>query len=138
MKRILSSLGLVAILFFAVNGTALGAVSSLSLDSKAYLSDSKTSAVATGTVICTAGNSADITVVVVQSSGKVDGAASGTQTVLCSGLVQAYSVTVHVAVGSSLKKGPAVAVFSAVDQGDPNVPGDETSFPTQTAGIKIG
>jgi hypothetical protein len=47
-------------------------------------------------------------------------------------------VTVHVAVGSSLKKGPAVAVFSAVDQGDPNLPGDETSFPTQTAGIKIG
>jgi hypothetical protein len=137
MKRFLSSLGLVAILFFAANGPALADVSSLTLNSKVYLSDSKTSATATGTIVCPIGNSVDVTVVVVQSSGQVDGAATGSDTVICTGQVQDYSVTVPVAIGSSLKKGPAVAVFSAFDEGDPNDFTDDSSFPTQTQGVKI-
>jgi hypothetical protein len=53
-----------------LSGTASASVSSLTLDSKAQLSASKTDAVATGTIVCTAGDSVDISVVIPADLGE--------------------------------------------------------------------
>jgi hypothetical protein len=115
-----------------MSGTASASVSSLTLDSKAQLSSSKTSAVATGTIVCTAGDSVDVTVAILQSSGKVSALSQGDATITCSGQVQAWAVTTNVITGSGLKDGPANAVSTAFDSTD------GTSFPVQAQGIHLG
>jgi hypothetical protein len=133
MKRLVVLTSTALVFGFALlGGTAWASVSSLTLDSKAQLSATKTQATATGTVVCTAGDSVDITVVILQSSGQVDAASQGTATITCTGQVQAWAVTTDVVIGSSFKKGPATAIFAATDTTD------NTFFPTQTQGLKLG
>ena len=112
----------------ALGGTASAAVSSLTLNSKATLSASKTSAVATGTIVCPSGTEARVTVVITQTSGRTETAAQGTTEVTCTGQVQSWSVTSNVVIGSAFKAGPATALFNACDT---------TCYPTQTKGIKL-
>ena len=136
-----SALGFVALLFA---GTAL-AVSSLTIDGKATLSDSKTSVVATGTIVCPVGFFANVNVTVVQSSGQADTHGFGTDDFICSGQVQSWAVLVNVFIGEAYKPGPAIALFSANScSGDPTIPPDPdedpifcTFIPTSVEGIKI-
>jgi hypothetical protein len=131
VKRTVLLTALVLVLSFAVHGTASASVSNLTLDAKAQLAASKISAVATGTVTCTAGDDVSVSVVIVQASGKVNAAATGSASVTCTGTVQTVAVTTDVVVGAALKHGPAIAVFSASDNTD------STSFPTLTQDIKL-
>ena len=132
MKRLIVLAGAIAVLASVSGGTASASVASLTLDSKAQLSATKTQAAATGTIVCTAGDSIDVTVAILQSSGKTSALAQGTATITCSGQVQAWAVTTSVIVGSSLKNGPANAVFTAFDSTD------GTSFPVEAQGIHLG
>lgn len=133
MKRLVVLTGMVLALGLAVPGTASASASSLTLDPKADLSAGKTSAVATGTIVCTAGDEVLVEVEVLQSSGKLDAAGVGSATIfVCSGQVQTWAATVDVVVGAAFKHGPATALFLAVDTTD----GAQT--PTQTQGIKLG
>lgn len=134
MKRFGVLVAIVTMLFVATFGTTSAFITSLTLDSKADLSASKSSVVVTGTIICSPDmmttEDADISVVVTQASGQVEVAGSGETTVDCSGTVQVWSATVNVVTGPAFKHGPAVAIFSAFDSS-----GDD--FPTQTKGLKI-
>jgi hypothetical protein len=133
MKRCFVLFALVMTVMLALTGTASASTSLLNLDSRAILSDTKTSGIATGSIVCTAGNEVSISVVLLQSSGKVDTAAQGFQTLTCTGAVQTFAVTTDVVLGNPLlKKGPATTIFSASDSTD------GTSFPTQVQGVKIG
>src|SRR5712691_711732 len=96
MKRLIVLASMALTLTVALSGTASASVSSLTLDSKAQLSATKTQAVATGTIVCNAGDSVDISVIIQQSSGKVDAASTGDATVTCTGQVQAWAVTTSV------------------------------------------
>jgi hypothetical protein len=128
----------------AIVGSAL-AVSSLSLDDKATLSDSKTSVTATGTIVCPVGFFATVNVTVVQSSGQADTHGFGSDDFTCSGQVQTWSVVVNVFIGEAYKSGPAIGLFSASScTGDPSIPPDDeddpvvcTAFPASVQGIKI-
>lgn len=143
MKKVLLALalGFVAMVF---SGSA-SAVSSLTVDSKATLSDSKTSVVATGTIVCPTGFFANVTVAVVQSSGQTDTHGFSSDDFICSGQVQSWSVVVNVFIGESYKNGPATALFSATScSADPSIPPDDeddeifcTTMPTSVEGIKI-
>jgi hypothetical protein len=101
-------------------------ISNLTLDSQASLGATKTSVVATGTVICSSGDDVDVSVVIIQSSGKVDAAGSGFGTFTCTGTLQTYSVVVNLIVGTQFKNGPATALFGAFDTS-----GDSTMTFTQ-------
>lgn len=131
MKRLMVLIGMVLTLSLALYGTATASVSSLTLNQKADLAASKTAVVVSGTIVCAAGDSANISVVITQSSGQVDAAGSGDATVVCSGTVQSWSATVQVVIGAAFKHGPATAIFSAFDTTD------GTFFSTQTRGIKL-
>lgn len=131
MKRFFFILGVALTLSLASIGTASASVSSLTLNAKADLSASQTSAVATGTIICTSGDSVDVQVVIIQSSGKVDNAGAGDATVTCTGQVQTWAVVVNSVTAPTFKHGPANAILSAFDSTD------NTSFPTQAQGIKL-
>ena len=106
-------------------------MSSLTLDSKARLSASKTSAVATGTIVCTAGNEVEVVVVITQTSGRTETAGQGRQTLTCTGAVQTWAVTTNVVIGTAFKPGPANALFAAFDRTS------NDNHPTQTRGIKL-
>jgi hypothetical protein len=131
MKRVVVLIGLVLALSLALYGTASASVSSLTLDTKADLAASKTAVVVSGTIVCSGGDSVDVSVIITQSSGQVDAAGSGSATVTCSGTVQTWSATVQVVIGAAFKHGPATAIFSAFDNTD------STFFPTQTRGLKL-
>jgi hypothetical protein len=124
--------GLALALVVALGGTASATAGLPTLDPKATLSASKTAAVATGTIVCTAGDEVEVTVIIQQSSGGTNAAAQGTGSVLCSGQVQTWAVTAEVQLGAGFKKGPAVALLGAQDLTD-------GSFASgQTLGLKLG
>jgi hypothetical protein len=128
VKRALLLVALVLTLTLALHGTASAAVMSLTLAAKAQLSASKTSAVATGTIVCPEGSTAKVTVVITQTSGRTETASQGTTEVTCTGAVQTWAVTSNVVIGAAFKAGPATALFNACDP---------TCYPTQTKGIKL-
>jgi hypothetical protein len=130
MKRLLLLLALVVTLGIASFSPVSATVASVTLDPKADLSDSRISAVATGTIVCDAGMSVDITVIIIQSSGKTDSTGTGTGTEICTGQVQTWSATVNVLLGAEFKHGPAVALFAATTE-------DGESSATLSQGIKL-
>ena len=132
MKRLALLAGLALALVVALGGTASAAVNNPTLNPKAALSASKTAAVATGTIVCTAGDEVEVTVIIQQASGGTNAAAEGTGKVLCSGQVQVWAVTADVQLGAGFKKGPAVALLGASDLTD------NTFVPAQTLGLKLG
>ena len=131
MKRFALLAVLVAALSIGLAGTASAFVSSLNADAKADLSASKTEAVVTGTIVCTAGDVVNVGAAIVQSSGKVDALAAGSTTITCTGGVQTFAVTTTVVLGSALKHGPAVVIVGAFDTTD-------STFQELTQGIKLG
>lgn len=130
MKRLLLLFAIVATLGVASVSPALATVASITLDPKADLSDTKISVVATGTIVCDAGMSVDITVIIIQSSGKTDSTGTGIGTEACTGQVQTWSATVNVLLGTGFKHGPAVALFGATTD-------DGESSATLSQGIKL-
>ncbi len=133
-KRMTLLVALVLTLTLALHGTASAAVSSLTLDAKARLL-SKTSAVATGTIVCPLGNEATVRVVITQASGRTESAGQGETTITCTGAVKTWAVTTNVVIGTAFKSGPAIAIFNASDRGEY---GGDTYYPTQTQGITLG
>jgi hypothetical protein len=132
VKRLLVLFGLVMMLGLVVAMPAAAFVNIPTLNPKATLSASGTSAVVSGTITCTAGDEVGIDIIIQQASGQVNAAGQGQATITCNGQVQNWSATVDVLIGSSFKKGPAVVLFSASD----NTDGNDT--PALTQGIKLG
>ena len=140
MKRLLLACG-IALAFGAVlTGTAL-AISS-TINSKAQLSADKTSAFASGTIICSAGSTASVTVIITQSSGKTDTTGSGnSDDITCTGMVQPWTATVPVNLsGEAFKSGPAVVLYQAsacTVSTDPSIPPFCENTSLATTGIHL-
>jgi hypothetical protein len=118
MKRRLFALSVVVALGIGLAVTLSASVSSLTVDAHGTLAASKISVTSTGTIVCTSGDSVDVTVVILQTSGKVQVAATGDTTVSCNGDVQAWAVVSDVVVGSNLKAGPAIVLAQTFDSTD--------------------
>jgi hypothetical protein len=126
MKKLILTLAAVVMATGLFASGAHAFISGLTLDAKASLDATKTSVVATGTVVCSSGDDVDVSVVIVQSSGKVNAAGTGFGTFTCTGTLQTYSVVVNLIVGTQFKNGPATALFGAFDSS-----GDSTMTFTQ-------
>lgn len=101
-----------------VTGSASAVVAAIDGDDTVILSDTKTSATASGTVVCTAGNQVNIQVNVIQTSAGVDAVSLGSSDITCTGQVQTWSVTTNIVIGSRFKRGPATLGFAGFDLTD--------------------
>jgi hypothetical protein len=136
MQRLLLGCVLASIFAFAINAVASADTQSLTIDPKASLSGSKTAVTVTGTIVCDAGDTGSVTVIVQQSSGKTDAVGTGTTgDFSCTGQVQNWSAVVNVLLGTNFKNGPALALFGASTT--PSGGGSPSSSPLQNAGIHI-
>ena len=130
MKKLILTFATVILVTGLFASGAQAFISSLTLDSQASMSPTKTSVVATGTVICSSGDDVDVVVAILQSSGKVDAVGQGFGTFTCTGTLQTYSVVVDLIAGTQFKNGPAIALFAASDTSG-------GSWPTTTQGIHL-
>ena len=133
MHRLGMLFAVVLTLTVLLGGSASAFVSTLQLDAKGSLAASKTAATVTGTIVCDAGHEVELSIVVLQNSGKISSGAQSGPTITCTGHVQAWSATVDVVVGSAFKHGPATALFGATDITDE----PDTAFPSQTRKIRL-
>lgn len=116
-------------LSLAMLGTASAQVTDVSLDGKASLSPTKTSGLATGTIICTRGEEVSINIVIFQTSGKIDATATGSESITCAGGVQPWTVPFDLLDGTTLKHGPASALVQVFDS--------DSDLTLLTTGVKL-
>ena len=127
MKKLLLAGVLALGVSLSVFSFASASVSSLTVSPKADLLPGKTSVVVNGTIVCTQGDTVDVTAIVIQGNS----AATGTTSVTCTGAVQNWAAGADTVIGSSLKNGPASYLSQAFDNTD------GTSFPTIVGGLHL-
>jgi hypothetical protein len=129
MKRAFLQCLVVLGLSLSMLGTASAQVFSVSLDSKASLSPTKTSGLATGTIFCTRGEVLNINIVIFQTSGKINATGTGSRSIICGEGVQSWTVQFDLLDGTSFKHGPASALVRVVDS--------DNDVTLLTAGVKL-
>jgi hypothetical protein len=110
---------------------ALADISALTIDRQADLLMDGTVVHVTGLAQCTAGESASLSVSIVQSQGRLLNTGTGFTTFDCDGTVQAWEVLVS-AVAGSYQNGPATAIVSMSSSGE-----DDTDFRTVSLTIHL-
>ena len=101
--------------FVLTVGAASADIVSLAIDQNANLLAGRTQATLTGTIECTATESASITVHIYQPTGRLLNIGIGTLTVpvTCTGGSDVWTIDVSAIPGLNFKPGPATAVASA-------------------------
>src|SRR5215470_6986805 len=105
--------GFVAALGLVASGSASGEISSFTVDSRATLSADRAGATVTGTITCTEGDAASVSVNIVQVVGRKLTTASGSTEISCTGAVQGWSAAAHTFGTTTLRLSPGAATVGA-------------------------
>jgi len=101
--------------FMMVGGAAFADTSSVGIDPTGVLSANRASATLTGTAVCTAGDTATLTVHIYQSVGRLINIGIGdVSPFTCSGNSGTWSAVVNAIPGLTFQPGPATVVVRSV------------------------
>ncbi len=114
------AMGAVMLALLCAGGLARATVSALAIDHKAVPSADHTVVTATGSLECTAGDMAVVTVTVLQGKSGTLGSATTTPPLACTGAAQAYTVDVPIIfpTGGEYRNGPATVHVFGLDVTD--------------------
>jgi Family of unknown function (DUF6299) len=125
----LESVVLVLVVTIAIVGITAGAafahISEFTIDEDATLAPGGLQVVVTGTLQCTAGETANVSVTVSQDRGQQTATGFGFANIACDGSVQSWGATVS--TSSPFKNGPAGAVAFASSSGADGMDSGSTS-----------
>ena len=117
------AMGAVMLVLLCASGLARATVSSLDVDQKAVPSAGSTVVTVTGSLVCTAGDAFEVSVLMLQGKSGTQGNGSSLNPLTCTGAGQDYSVDVPVLFpsGGEYANGPATVRVTGFDITDGTV-----------------